>query len=345
MSNSLGENQAILQMLHQADDFMSVLDAEKMAAQHGIRLTASDREQIQKAQQAELKRHLALQQQEHTTHSLSLVEQFNRNYPRFLQLLAGVGEVLLTFTQTVLIAFGVPLVLLLLLVVEQQRVVHGIQLFEADAALAAFAAWALVLLNLVLEFTIEYIETRAGYQPDSQSRFSLRLLAQRMAYTLGISRRWTAQPLSPAARYTGLLRLVTLSILALALAGSMRGVIAKTDGAWYSALLAIFTDSSLTLMVTWLGGLLFAAAAVLAAQGLSRYVAVRCVEILAMMQPEQQRVEDTDEEAIAIAVEAVGVNYILAKIAAKQQQPFPAPGVAGSEVPFLMTTGSGSTTG
>jgi hypothetical protein len=306
--------------------------AEQYAATQGITVTARDRENIAKSQQAESRRDQAVKRESESDSRSGLFAALLTFYPPILSGLLGAGEVLITFTQTLIIAFGVPLVLVLLLIVEQQRVVHGILLFESDVGLASFAAWALVLLNLTLEFTIEYIESRTGYTASVPTRPSLRIWAHHAAYAVGLGRNWRIQNLSPAARYKNLLRLVTFTILALALAGSMRGVIEQVVGTWHEALVHILTGSSLSLMLTWTGGLLFAAAAVLAAQGLSRYVAVRCAEIAAKMQSSHDEGHDDHAEAL----DAVAVQYILAKVAAAQakQSDKIASGVATAPVPF-----------
>ncbi|MBK8032233.1 MAG: hypothetical protein IPK17_22695 [Chloroflexi bacterium] len=315
----------------------SLAAAEDYAAKNGIRLTAADRDAIARAQVAEQKR-LQLIREQRQTDTNQWVDTFNRVYPRFLEALIGVGEVILTLTQTLIIAFGVPTVLVLLLIVEQQRVVHGITLFETDASLASFAATALVLLNLTLEFTIEYIENRAGFSVETSTKFSLRTWLQQFAYWLGIGRNWNARTNSPAQRYKQLLRLVTFSILALALAGSMRSVIEQAEGTWLQALVNVATQSSLGQMMTWLGGLLFAAAAVLAAQGLSRYVAVRCVEIIANMQSKQVAGAINTEDML----DSVAVQYILARVAEKQAKSFAkennTPEVVSTTTPFQVSS-------
>ncbi len=263
-------------------------EAEALAAEHGILLSDREREHITHAQASERARLIA------TTPIVApdMAARFNAFYPRLLKFIISLGETLLTFAQTIIVSLGVPVVLVLLLIVEHQRVVHGIMLFERDSGLASFAALALVLLNLVLEFQIHHIEHSAGYIAERDKRWSLWIWLQNAAYTFGAGEAWEVQYLSPAARYKGLLRLVTFSILALALVGSMRAVIETQSGAWYTAIGAIVTQSSLLLLMTWIGGLLFAAAAVLAAQGLSRYVAIRCVEIISAMQTQQSESVD-----------------------------------------------------
>jgi hypothetical protein len=214
---------------------------------------------------------------------------FNRHYPAFLRFLVGVGDVLVTTAHTLIVAFGVPMVLILLLVVEHSRVEHGIALFEVDSSMASFAAWSLVLLNTILEFTIHYIESKAGYQRERQRRGSLRLYVSNLLYWLGVSKDWQPIELSPAHRYRRLLHLITFTILALALAGSMRHEIARESGAWFVALQAILMESTLSEMTTWLGGLLFAFAAVAGAQNLTAYLAVRVAEVTLQMQSEIQK--------------------------------------------------------
>lgn len=301
-----------------AEQINTLEGARAHAAAHGVTLTPKDLANIAALQQAERERLAALAPV--STSQRGLVERFNAAYPRFLEALIGAGDVVLMFTRTLIIAFGVPLALVLLLIVEQQRVVHGISLFEVDSALATFAAWALVVINLVLELNIHYVEHRAGYEADRDTRFSLRLWAQGAMYTLGIGKGWTPKPLSPAQRQRRALRLVTFAILALALAGSMRSVIAQQSGAWHQALENIVTGSSLSDMMTWLGGLLFALAAVVTAQVLTRYVAQRTVEIASNMNTRQNT---TSADTEAAAMEAIAAQYVLARVTDKQLKTAP----------------------
>jgi hypothetical protein len=89
----------------------------------------------------------------------------------------------------------------------------------------------------------------------------------------------------------------------------MKVVIQQQSGAWYGALWAILTQSNLLDMMTWLGGLLFAAAAVFSAQGLSRYVAIRTVEIQAsMVVSNNDDLQDATDQAAATAAYAILVG-------------------------------------
>lgn len=305
-------------------DMTTIADVEAYAAQHGIVLTAKERAQIGSVQRAARDEWEQLHPPTPAPPP-SFADRFNQFYPKFLRFIVGMGETVLTLSQTVLTALGVPVVLVLLLIVEHQRVVHGIELFESDRSLASFAALALVLLNLVLEFLTHYIEHQHGYTPDRETQRSLRIWAANAAYFIGMGDKWRARPLSPAARYKRLLRLVTFSILALALVGSMKSVIDDYESAWYDALVQIIEQSDLLTIMTWAGGLLFAGAAVLSAQGLTRYVALRVVEILAAMHTAESRETQTDDvPGYQADVDRAGVSAALAlvntKIEAKAQR-------------------------
>lgn len=298
-------------------DFKTIHDVEEYAASQGLALSPAERRKISEVMNAERARLIETTPQSPAT----FADRFNAFYPRLLEFVISLGETLLTFAQTIIVSLGVPLVLVLLLIVEHQRVVHGIALFEHDYALASFAAAALVLLNLVLEFQVHYVEHSSGYHAERAQKWSLRIWLKNAAYTAGLGDDWTAQVHSPAHRYRVLLRLVTFSILSLALAGSMRSVIESTPGAWYEALITIITQSDLITILTWAGGLLFAAAAVLSAQGLSSYVAIRCVEIISQMESRQQSTLDPHASAVESAGASVAlamVNEKLAKKAAKK---------------------------
>ena len=130
-------------------------EIEEYAAQNGVLLSPSDRAKVAAVQESELKR-LQLLSKQDTGTATRFVQSWNAFYPKLLQFIVSAGETLLTFAQTLIISIGVPLALVLLLIVEHQRVVHGILLFETDNTLASFAGMVLVLLNLILEFLIHY---------------------------------------------------------------------------------------------------------------------------------------------------------------------------------------------
>lgn len=292
----------------------TINEVEAIAAKYGINLTPED---YQDAQEVMDRRRLQMEQSTtEKTGTAAWVDRFNKWYPRFLNSLIGIGDVLITMTQTTLIAFGVPLVLLMLLVVEQQRTFHGVKLFEIHDALASFSAIALVLLNLTLELLISWVEHRARWIEPAKHEFSFRLLAQRLAYMLGKNTDWKPRPKSPAIRYRVVLRIVTIAILLLALAGSMTSIISRTSGNWIEAIRVVLVESSLLDMTTWLGGLLFAFAAVLSAQALSRYVAEKVVEVVAIMQSNA----DDKPRLIADAIGATGAAFLMARIKDRQRQ-------------------------
>lgn len=312
------------------NELTNLQEVEQLAAKKGIRFTKADYKNIRKAQEEaretfELELAAGLEAVGNTW-----ADRFMSWYPKLLETISNAGNILITFSQSVIVNIGVPLVLILLLIVEQQRVYHGIELFEASHELAAFAATSLVILNLVLEVIAYHVEYTKGYEAERGKRWSLRIAYRNFLYRIGWGDDWQEQQLSPAQWAHSLLRIVTFTILALALAGSMRMVIEQTTGAWYSALWAIVTQSNLLDMMTWLGGLLFAAAAVFSAQGLSRYVAIRTVEIRAsMVSNTNDDLQDVTDQAAATAAYAILVDKL-------QKQSTKEEGVIVSENPTLV---------
>ncbi len=304
----------------------TIEEAEAIAAKWGITLTTQDYADAY-AVMAEREHQIERQQIVSSKTNKGWIEWFNRLYPKFLQSLLGIGDVFITLTQTLLIAFGVPGLLIMLLIVEQQRVEHGMALFEVIGTLAGFSATVLVLANLVFELLISWKENRADYPEPPKYEFSFRILASRLAYMLGRSSEWQPRPKSPAQRFKTVLRVITFTILVLALAGSMRSVIQDTKGSWSDAIEYVLTQSTLLQAATWLGGLLFAFAAVLSAQALSQYVAQKVIEIVAIMSSNA-----TDKPgAIMDAVGMTGAAFLMGRI--KEAQRHRRTAVAAAELP------------
>lgn len=299
------------------NEVQTIAEVESIAAKYGIELTRKDYQDVQEVMD-ERRMHLESEYaaaQRSQSGAAAFWDKLNRVAPRLFEAMRHVGDLMITAVQTFLIAFGIPLALVMLLVVEQQRVYHGVELFESHSALAAFSAWALVILNLILELLISWVEHHAGYSEPVRFEFSLRLLARRVEYIFGFGRgEWAARGKSPAFRFRAVLRMVSISIVVLALTGSMRSVIERTDGNWAAALLGIVTDSTLLEMLVWASGLLFTLTAVVGAQTLSQYVARKVIEVMALL---NSNVDDKPRR-IAEAVGATGAAFLLARV--KQYQ-------------------------
>lgn len=203
------------------------------------------------------------------------------NMKEFTAFMHNLSGALMLFGQTMISAFFVIVILSLVLVVEIQRVAHGIALFEVSEQSAYLGAFVLVMMLLTLEFVIHYVETKQGYHQEQKKQFSLRLFARWMKYFIGASDDWSERLKSPAQAIKSYSRLLTITILALALGGSMADTISAVDGNWMQGMRAIALDSSLLEIVRWSGGLLFALALVIGAQRLTAYVAQRASETLA----------------------------------------------------------------
>jgi len=206
-----------------------------------------------------------------------LIDAFNEGYPTFLSALVNLADVILTLIRTIMVTMGIPISLSFILYVESDRIRHGIELFEANSEMARLAAWVLVILNVVLELLIVYEEDKYGYQHPAKYRTSLRTFWGRVSYLLGVKRE---EKQSPAHVYMSTLKIVTYSILLLALLGSMREQMEATQGAWHVALVKILTESSLKDFVVWIGGTIFAFTLVVSAQSLSNYVATHTTKIV-----------------------------------------------------------------
>lgn len=287
----------------------TIAEAERIAAERGITLTAQDYADME---EVIARRESQLIEPVEPARSAGWVDRFNRIVPKLIKGLVAVGDVAAAIIQAAFIGPGVLLVLFMLLVVEQSRVSHGISLFEAHGHLAMFMAWAFVIGNLALELLIAWQEHKAGYVEPTRHYFSFRLWRQRAAYVLGRGGKaeWMAQPKSPAIRFRVALRVLTMTILLLALAGSMKDAITKTPGTWDQALVTILTKSALIDAVTWVGGLAGAFAAVIVARVLSRYVADKMVEVVAAL----QSTNEDKPRAVADALGMTGAAFIYARI-------------------------------
>lgn len=310
----------------------TIAEAEEIAARHGITLTAQDYSDMY-AVMAE--RQHQMERQEIVKVRKGWVDKFNRFYPKFLQTLLGIGDVMITGVHTLLIAFGVPILLTALMTVEQQRVYYGAMLIDGREALATGIAWVLVLANLVAELVKHWEEHRQHWKEPARYEFSLRILWQQIAYILGFNSSWSAHEKSPAFWARLILRFITITILMLAVAGSMKDAMNTTGGAtWFEAVVFIFTRSTLLQMVTWIGGLALAFTFVIAAQGFSQYVAKKVIEIVAIMQSNAV----DKPTAIMDAVGITGAAFLMGRIKEAQKQRRAA-AVVAAEMPLSVASG------
>ena len=290
----------------------SIQEVEAMAGKWGITLTPDDyqaAQELMNTRRAQLEQVQAANDSRQTTWA----ERFNRSYPIVLRALHGIGDVSITLVQTFLVGPGVMISLLLALIVEVQTVQAGISMF--DVTHSALGGFVLVLLNLVLELLISWIDHKSNHKEDQKQAFSLRLLARWFVYFVGFGRSWTAILQAPSVGFRWVLKTITVAIFILALAGSMTDVIRGTTGNWREAIQIILVESSLYQMVMWIGGLAFRLALVFAAQALVRYAAKKAIEIAAILS------SDTTDKGGAMfeAVGATGAAALFARLKEKQK--------------------------
>lgn len=221
----------------------------------------------------------------------------------FTDFMHNISGGLMLLGQTIISAFFVLIILGLVLYVEIERVGHGIALFEQSEKLAYMGAFVLVMMLMTLEFVIHYVEAKNNYHQPRKERFSFELVKRWWSYIDGSSTDWKAQYKSPAHDIRNYAKLLTRTILALALGGSMSSTITAIDGNWMQGIKTIVLDSSLIELIEWAGGLLFALALVIGAQRLTSYVAQRASETLAGDKPHKQAIkhdESTQKHDIAI---------------------------------------------
>lgn len=270
-------------------------------AENGLTLTPTDIKRIEAMQDAEIAAWRSAYTRQAAT---SRLDRLNAALPAFQSVAHGISGALMVSLQTLIAAFGVLFILACVVIVEIDRVRYGVALFDPHQPL--LGAIVVVLMNVVLEFVVFYVEHRAGYKHQIAYEFSLRGVLKRLAYIVGIDS--TPRPKSPAHAFKSFGKLLTVGILVIALMGSMQTIISTSKGSWYEALQSIVTQSSLQDFSVWLSGLLFAFLTVIGTQRYTSYVARRASEVIATNPHD-------DSEAIAQIRHTVAENYARAKIA------------------------------
>lgn len=232
-------------------------------------------------------------------------------YLTVLDALMAIGDSVMTLGYTLIVAFGVPLALAALLVVEHHGVLIGIQWFELSTDIASFGAYALVLLNVALEFQITGVENRAKHRRDSYQA-SLHFTLENAMYWLGVGSKWKARKLSPAQRVIDLQKSTTYIILAMTVLGRMKAQIdAASVQQWNEGIRYIFVESTLGDVATWITGLVFSYAAVRGAQVLANYMALQVIDIKRRMVVKRQKVDKAARSYVdAYAIETVRDNTL-----------------------------------
>ncbi|MEM9952158.1 MAG: hypothetical protein AAF846_11185 [Chloroflexota bacterium] len=217
---------------------------------------------------------------------------------RFTEIMHNISGALMLIGQTVFSAFGTIVILALVLYVEIQRVAHGAMLFETSSDLAYLGAFVLVMMLLTLEFVTHYIEAKHDYHEPRRTHISLRLLGRWLVYFIGCGKHWQERKKSPAHSIKTYSRLLTFTILSLALAGSMTETLASVEGNWMQGLQAIVLQSTLLELAEWVSGFFFALALVVGSQRLTAYVAQRASETY--LESKNQHIPAKLESAISI---------------------------------------------
>lgn len=248
-------------------------DVRAYASKHNINITKSDyqasannADQMLKDKQAML-----------SNIELSKIDRALASMPKVMSAIDSVALIGFKLLQGIFSTLGIFLVLIAVVVVEIGRVKHGVAMFEGSGSAAFQASFVLVMLNLLLEFLIHYVESRVSWQAEKRYMFSLRLLWQRVAYVLGISNDWTSIEKSPASGLRTFQFILSFGILWLALMGSV-GDMLNADLVWHVALIDVFFYSTADAFQIWANGLVVSVLLVFGSQRLTAYIAHKAGE-------------------------------------------------------------------
>jgi len=195
------------------------------------------------------------------------------------------GDILTVFMQTIIVSFGSLFLLFGLLWVEQNAVSHGINMFEVNTQYAGVGALVLVLVNFSVKFwevhaDVSTADQRKRYVPKKQYAFSLKLFFGDVAYWLGIGKRWQKRELPASYAFSTVRKVATNAIMILAFFGRTHEAVMKvSDTGWQDGIKAIAEKSTLADLLVWIGAVIFTFAAVIAAQRVTQYTAIRVIEI------------------------------------------------------------------
>lgn len=292
------------------NDIKQFDELQEWAALNGYKLNKSDYVRLADARDRAREEHRKAERQ-----ALSWHERLNQYLPSMQNAVLNLSMFVFVAARTVATTLLIPVVLVLVAIVETVRVAHGVELFEAAAWLAYLGAIALVASNIVLEFNIADIEHRAKYSKPVDAHFSLRIMAERFAYIFGIGGEWRRALHSPARRYHIMARWLKTAILLLAVAGSMRTMFESLSGNWQAGLSQIWQQSSLLQMVTWIGGLIFAAVVVSLTSTFTAYMADLAIEAESAM----PGFDASDESGYVDRQAALELKAILSSKKAAQQ--------------------------
>jgi len=229
----------------------------------------------------------------------------------FEWLAGGVGDALNLALVVLLRSVMLPLGIIGLAVVEAERVIAGVALF--DPARAGLMGIVLVSFYMILLMVRAHLEV-AAHGSTARVVPSLRVWAGNAAYRLGIEPAARLEtPVQQVQRAAGAVFWV---IMLLGTAGSMGDKLRTVGGAWYEALGAILTGSSLVDALTYLGGFLFTFALLRASHWAVNYAYEQYVRMRPVV------VETGTAQEAADAAEA---EYVRVMIEKKRQALTPRP--------------------
>lgn len=204
-------------------------------------------------------------------------EWFTLFYPKLLNFIAEFTNIVFSLLKTLFNTIFIPVILIGVIIVEIPRVQSGIQIFDPNPDHAKIGAIVLVLLVLVLELLVQYLEQKDGYEKSKNYVFSIRTFLSRIRYFIGYGDDFEPKLKSPATRYKNVLALVRNGVIFLSVVGTMQFAIeaaSESDLPWHQAIVEVFYNSDLQTITNWLVGLVFALIIVRSSTSLSSYIGI-----------------------------------------------------------------------
>lgn len=222
----------------------------------------------------------------------SFYENFTLNYPKLINLVNEISNVIFTILKTFLNTIFLVPILGGVLLVEIPRVQSGVKIFDSDESHSLLAACVLVLSLLTFQFLVLYIEAQEKKEKVKKYKFSLRLLFRNLKYFIGFE-----EPVekSLANRYERVTSLLEFGVIFLSVVGSLQpsiAIAAASEKPWHEALIDIIFNSNADVFFDAAVGIVFAVVIVRTSTTIARYVGEKATDALVEMENKRVLVVD-----------------------------------------------------
>ncbi len=226
----------------------------------------------------------------------------------FNNAMLAIGHAIVLLFMLVISNIALPLSIGLLAYGEQQRVSAGIGMFDPARANLLSTVVIIFYVGLLVVYS-----DKVGQQEITRDKFSLRLLARKLRYFVGIGR-FQREKITTLDLLQQSLKLCGVLIIVLGTAGSLQEEIA-VSGTWRTAIVSLFWESDMLTFISLIGGLFLTAGLLFGLRFIVDFEWQRFKSIL----PEGESFFMQSGE-LSPAAEQAEKEYLLFKIRQKQQQ-------------------------